>query len=241
MPSIDPSASPSGFTWHASATSGASAIAAAALSIRTPASATTSPRDGSSTCSMAQLLLGVERLAPERTKDVLHALPLLDRRIQMEVQGGEVLHPPLPPEDAPEARCRRPQRRFHLVVRSTERGIVDPRLAKIGRDVDAGDRHEREPRVVHALELVGQRFAHDLVDARRPRILPRRLVRPAHHDSPSCGSQSRVPSASTWTTSTSSTSTSGARATNRSTSSSTSRRWPSLAAMSATPISARCH
>ena len=41
------------------------------------------------------------------------------------------------PSTARQVRCRRLQRRLDLVVRPTERGIVDPRLAEVGRDVDA--------------------------------------------------------------------------------------------------------
>src|SRR4029453_18042379 len=102
------------------------------------------------------------------------------------------------------------------------------------RDVDARDRHQRQTRVVHPLELVGQHFAHHLVHTGGARVLAGRRVGPPHAPLPLSAapppgrSGPRVPSPSKCTTSTSSTWTSGARATNRSTSSSTSRRWPSL-------------
>ena len=69
------------------------------------------------------------------------------------------------------------ERLEHLGVASPPRGGVeaDDGAAEVGVDVDRGDRHELEPLVVDALELLGHDLAQQLVQPRRAGILARRL------------------------------------------------------------------
>ena len=102
--SVEPSASPSGVTWHASATTSAASIAFAA---RVRASSTLSKLSR----SRASLFVGlctvpswIERM------HLFDALTLRDRRIFAEPQLGVVLQPDLAAHHRPQVGARRPQR-----------------------------------------------------------------------------------------------------------------------------------
>ena len=113
---------------------------------------------------------GTTRAVVDRSDDLLDALALRDRRIFGESQLGHELQPHLLAEHRPQARTRRAQRVRALdpLLGRAEHRVVHVRVPDVRADLDAGQRHEAEPRVRHPLELVGQRLAHDLVH-RAPR------------------------------------------------------------------------
>src|SRR5947207_2252833 len=155
-----------------------------------------------------------------------------DAGVGQEGQTGNLPDAHLASDLAPEMRRSRPQSVIGVVGdglaavgrRGGHRRVVHLGDREVATYCDTGERYELEPRIRHALELVGEHFEHHLVDPGGARELARR-----RHDD------------SIHPVSTSMSSTSGADTTNRSIDASTSRTWVTLLPTTATPIAARCH
>src|ERR1019366_82320 len=150
-PSIDPRASPSGLTWQARATWCAPRTAAAART--------------SSVSLIAVLPASASR--GQAAQDLLHPLAPLDRRILPEVQFGKVLQAHLSAQHGTEMGGRGAERGLGGVVVAVQRGVEDAGVAQVWADVDARDRDHGQAGIREAFELVGERFADDLVDPER--------------------------------------------------------------------------
>ena len=79
------------------------------------------------------------------------------------------------------AGVRRPNRRRRVGGRGGERRVVHLRVREVAGDVDTGERDQLEPRIRHALELVGEHLEHHLVDPRGARVLPLRAHGCSNH------------------------------------------------------------
>src|SRR5262245_34414057 len=175
-------------------------------------------------------------------QDLVDALPSDYPAVDLEVESRDLPDAHLTAEHGAEVR-RRGRQRIGGVLgkifvrrrrprgdgRGAERGVEDARMREIAAHVDAGERDQLEPGVVHPLELLGEHLEHRLI---QPGGAGVPLLRPHHRVYDSLSSQA---------VSTSSSSTSGAATTKRSTDASTSRTCDEVPPMTATPIDARCH
>ena len=109
----------------------------------------------------------------ELAQDRFDPLTRLDRRVLAEVQRGDVLHARLSTEAPLEARSAGLERFADRRVVVPERREVHDRMAKVGADLNPGDRDHLESGIAQALELVGDHLADDLIDAQRARELAR--------------------------------------------------------------------
>src|SRR5688500_1103769 len=139
MASRLPSASPSGWAWHARASDGAPAITSAARSSS-----------------------GVVIRGRNLAQDALHLLARADRRVGLEVELGRPLEAGLAADGGLQRDPGLAQRGKHLLVAllALERVVEHLGVPEIGVDPDVGDRDELEPRIVDPFELV----AEDLLD-----------------------------------------------------------------------------
>ena len=103
------------------------------------------------------------------TQDRVDALTTFHGRIFAETELREVFHPHVAGQDAAQSRARRHQagRGLGTVLGGAEHRVVHVGVAQVGGHLDPGERDEPEARVGEALELLGQRLQHDLVDPTR--------------------------------------------------------------------------
>src|SRR3989442_2944494 len=136
-PSIEPSASGSGLTWQASATDGARASTSAA-------------RPSSSIVVTARGF--------DLAKELVHPFHLLQANVLFEVELRRELEANLVPEHGPQVRASGLEAGScpAEVLVLAEHRVVDRRATQVGRDLDARDRDEPDPRVLQPRDLLGE-------------------------------------------------------------------------------------
>src|SRR3954451_3357204 len=152
MPTSEPSASPSGFSWVTSTKRCAERISAR-------------------TCSREEVP-PFSLIAGHLAQDLLDARGALGGVVIDELEGGRALHPQL----AAHARLQDPvgglqprQRRLALLVGAQD-ADEHPRMAQVGTRLYVGDGHESDAGVLEVLKnCVAQHLAHRLVDATHAR------------------------------------------------------------------------
>src|SRR4051794_6981861 len=127
----------------------------------------------------------------ELVDQLTHADAALDRRIVFEGQLGSPLHFQLPGEAGLKNAVGRgePVERLVSLPRGPEDTDEDRGLAQIGRSLDAGDRHEADPRILQLPHRLRDHLANGLVDAAHP---------VAHTSSSVTTSRSSCPSSNAW-------------------------------------------
>src|SRR2546421_10363391 len=143
--SMEPSASPSGFSWVTSKKRSRERIASA-------------------TASTSLVVWG------ELIDQLCHADPALDRGIVFERQLRRPLHPQLLCETPLENAVRRLEAREALLpfLLGSEDADVDARLTQVGRRLHAGDRDEPDPGVLQLSDRLRQHLADGFVDSSHP-------------------------------------------------------------------------
>src|SRR5581483_4089105 len=125
-------------------------------------------RSASATARSSVCVIG--SVVDEFVDQLRHANPALDGRIVFEREPGCPPQAQLagdPPLQEAVRRLQAGERRATLAL-VAEHGHEDAALAQVGRDLDAGDRHEADPRVLEIRDRVGDDCAHRLVDATHP-------------------------------------------------------------------------
>src|SRR5262249_3498949 len=141
MARIEPSASPSGFSW---------------VTIRKRSC----DRIASATAATSLVVWG------ELIDQLRHADPTLDGGIVFEGELRRPLHPELARQPGLEDAVRRlePVEGVLPALLGPEHAHVDARVAQVGRGLDPGDGDEADPRVLQLADGLGEHLADGLVD-----------------------------------------------------------------------------